>query len=439
MARGGRATIASVGVAVFLAAPAGVNAQTPRPDLSTLMRNQILDVWQATTPDGSRILVNPPDGASLRTLSPFTLVTQIEQQIGTQLTSLPIGSSAGGFTYRYDSHLGTFTRTTETFGPAFAERAQVLGRHRVNFGMSYQHGRYSTLDGRDLEGGAIRFVLPPGTLTDPAFGNVIDSELHLRLSSDTMVFFTSAGVTDRLDIGVAVPYQRVSMNLTSRATIRDFSTRTVSPVSRVFVNGGKSQDFATSGDAEGIGDVVVRGKYKLTRPGLREFAVCVDVRLPTGDAANFLGAGSTQTQVLLVSSYSSSRIDPHFNVGYTFTHGHAADQINSVLGVEVAASRRITVIGDLIGRMFLDTLQLRDSLVQIVQPGDSARGVPAVVSTAFGTVETYSGWQTSTLGTIGVKFNPIRSVLISAHVIATLTDHGLRRRVAPVFGLDYSF
>jgi hypothetical protein len=431
--------VLGVGVAVFLSTSSRLHAQTRQPDLGTLMRSQILDVWLATTPDGTRILVDPPDAATLRTMSPFTLVTQVEQQIGTQLSSLPIGSSAGGFTYRYDSRLGTFTRTTDTFGPAFAERAQALGRHRVNFGMSYQNGRYSKLDGRDLENGGIKFILPPGTVTDPTFGNVIESELHLRLTSTTAVFFASAGVTDRLDIGIAVPYQQVAMDLTSRATIRDFSTRTVSPASRVFANGTKTQDFSTSGRAEGVGDLVVRGKYKLTRPGLREFALCVDARLPTGDAANLLGAGSAQAQVLLVSSYSSSKVDPHFNVGYTFTNKHEADQINYVSGVEVAATRRLTIIGDFLGRMFLNTLQLHDSLVTIQQRGDSGLGLPPVVSTAFGTVEPQSGIVTSVMGTVGVKFNPVRNVLISAHVIATLTDGGLRRRLAPVLGLDYSF
>ena len=124
------ARLAGLGRGVVLAASAA-QAQTRPPDLSTLMRNQILDIWQSTTPDGSRILINPPDAATLRNTSPFTLVTQIEQQIGTHLSSLPIGSSSGGFTYSYDARYGTFTRTTETFGPAFAERAQTLGRHRL--------------------------------------------------------------------------------------------------------------------------------------------------------------------------------------------------------------------------------------------------------------------------------------------------------------------
>jgi hypothetical protein len=116
--------------------------------------------------------------------------------------------------------------------------------------------------------------------------------------------------------------------------------------------------------------VVVRGKYKLTRPGLRELALAVDLRLPTGDVDNMLGTGATQTQVMLVTSYSASRFDPHFNVGYTFANKNASDQINYVAGMEVGATQRLTLIADVIGRSFLDTLQLRPSAVTIVSPGD---------------------------------------------------------------------
>jgi hypothetical protein len=433
------AVVFAIGAVTLLTASARAQAQTRPPDLSTLMRNQILDIWQSKTPDGQRILIDPPDASTLRTTNPFTLVTQIEQQIGSHLQSLPIGSSSGGFTYSYDRRYGTFTRTTETFGPAFAERAQTVGRGRMNFGASYQFSQYTQLDGRSLENGGIRFILPPGTITDPAFGNVIEAEVHMRLKSETTVFFATAGINDRLEVGIAVPYQEVVMDLTTKGTIRDFSTRTVSPASRVFANGARTQEFFNRGVARGVGDVVVRGKLKLTRPGLREFALCTDVRLPTGDEANMLGTGGTQTQVLLVSSYSSSKIDPHFNIGYTFGGPHAADQINYVSGLEVAAGRRVTIAGDLIGRMFLDTFQLRDGLVTIQQRGDPSAGLPTVTSTAFGTVEPYTGAMTSTLGALGVKFNPARSVLVSAHVIASIAGNGLRRRLTPVLGFDYSF
>src|SRR5262249_60429472 len=104
-------------------------------------------------------------------------------------------------------------------------------------------------------------------------------------------------------------------------------------------------------------------KSKATRRGLRKFALCAAAGLPPGDAANMPGRGGPQTQLLLVTSSSSRKIAPHFNVGYTFADRHSADQINYVSGLEVAASRRLTVAGDLIGRMLVDTLRRRAGLV----------------------------------------------------------------------------
>lgn len=427
------------GLALMLGSAVPARAQTSQADLSTLIRNQILDIWLSRSPDGQRILIDPPSG-NLRELSPFTLVTQLEQQIGSQLSSLPIGSSSGGFTYSFDPSLGTFTRSTESFGPAFAERAATLGRGRFNIGTSFQRSRYTHIDGSSLRDGGITFVLPPGTISSPGFGNVVEAAIDLDLKSDTAVFFATAGLASRLDLGIAIPYQQVTMALRTRGTIRDFSSRNVAPATRVFPNGSKTQDFSSSGQAQGIGDVVLRGKYKLTRPGLREFALAVDMRLPTGDQANMLGTGGRETQVMLVSSYSSSRIDPHFNIGYTFADGkHGGNQINYIAGLEVGATPRITLIADFIGRNFLDTLQLRPGVVTIVTPADPVLGIPSFTSGGFATVEPQYGTMKSVLGTVGLKFNPSRSVLVSAHLMATLTDAGLRRRLTPVLGLDYSF
>jgi hypothetical protein len=89
--------------------------------------------------------------------------------------------------------------------------------------------------------------------------------------------------------------------------------------------------------------------------------------------------------------------------------------------------------------MFLDAFRLQDSFVSIVQPANPALGTPALTSATFGTVEPQTGRLTSVLGTVGVKFNPVRNILISGHLIATVTDSGLRRRLTPVLGLDYSF
>ena len=76
-----------------------------------------------------------------------------------QLATFPIGSSAGGFTYTYDSTLGVFNRSSESFGPVFAERSQTLGRGKWNTGFSYLRAEYDKLDGLDLGNGEIAFPL----------------------------------------------------------------------------------------------------------------------------------------------------------------------------------------------------------------------------------------------------------------------------------------
>src|SRR5688572_16895809 len=42
--------------------------------------------------------------------------------IGLEVSTSPTGASTGGFTFTFDSALGTFTRSSPSFGPAFAER-----------------------------------------------------------------------------------------------------------------------------------------------------------------------------------------------------------------------------------------------------------------------------------------------------------------------------
>lgn len=43
------------------------------------------------------------------------------------------------------------------------------------------------------------------------------------------------------------------------------------------------------------------------------------------------------------------------------------------------------------------------------------------------------------IGNAGVRFNPVRSLLVSANLLFSLTDAGLRDRVTPVVSIDYAF
>jgi hypothetical protein len=60
----------------------------------------------------------------------FAAVGQLNQQIANQLSTFPLASSAGGFTYTFDPNLGVFNGGTDSFGSIYTERADTIGRGR---------------------------------------------------------------------------------------------------------------------------------------------------------------------------------------------------------------------------------------------------------------------------------------------------------------------
>ena len=77
-------------------------------------------------------------------------IQNLNSELNTEKGAFPVSSTGGGFTFQYDSELEVFTRTTDSLGPVFAERASTLGKGKINFGFSYTYINYSTLQGEDL-------------------------------------------------------------------------------------------------------------------------------------------------------------------------------------------------------------------------------------------------------------------------------------------------
>ena len=64
--------------------------------------------------------------------------SQFSTALVAQLVSVPLPSPASGFTYRFDPSLGVFQRTTQSFGPILAERAETIGAGRLALGFAVQ-------------------------------------------------------------------------------------------------------------------------------------------------------------------------------------------------------------------------------------------------------------------------------------------------------------
>jgi len=97
--------------------------------------------------------------------------------------------------------------------------------------------------------------------------------------------------------------------------------------------------------------------------------------------------------------------------------------------VDVGASKRVTVVADLLGQRFFNAPQITSptSISIPHQPG------------SFSSVEPITGSYGTDNLAIGTKVNPLGHLLITANVLIKLDNGGLRAKVVPMAGLSYSF
>lgn len=376
-----------------------------------------------------------------------------------QLTTVPVGSPGGGLTFQYDADTGVFNRASDSFGSLFGERALTIGRGNWNVGVSAQTVEYDEYSDFDLTERGVDFELlhidpsNDGRL-DPAFeGDLIDVNTLIDISTDTVILFVTHGVTDRLDVSVAIPYLRTELAAEARLTLARTSTGELPnpDLIHVFdpadpnleVISGTQAIARRSGEASGLGDILVRGKYRFRDAPGGGYAFGVDVRLATGDEEDLLGTGGTQSKVYWIGSWERGRVTTLANVGYTFSGvggrvlDELPDEINATFGLAVAATPRVTFSGDLVGRRLLDAPSL--------QAGTETFQFRTLVSGQLRSVEKPTVEQVTDdvdigLGVVGIRFNPVGSLLISGNAIVSLTDDGLRDEdVIPVLSVDYSF
>lgn len=422
----------------------------------------------------------------------FLNAALVNQAIITQLTSLPLGSSSGGFTYSFNPELGTFDRTSESFGPSLAERALTNGKGKFNFGLTLQSSEFDSFEGKDLDEGDLNFFLlhndccaPPGNgiRTTPAFeGDLIRSTLTMNLRMQSLLFYFNYGITDRFDVAVVLPFNNVELDATNAASLERFSTG-VNPNIHFFTGGNPDRViFSDTGSASGIGDIAVRAKwnfYRLTGGGL---AAGIEYRAPTGDERDLLGLGTWQTKFSFIASSDFGGFAPHFNVGYKFSGDPpsslsdvefprlvgvdaptnpsitrevpemltldridiAPDEFSYSVGFDWTAHPRVTVAGDIIGRRLIDAGRLREFPFEHQfriegTDGNVLADDGPVSAVTFSQLFLDPVSVNQIFGAVGAKVNVGSTFLLSANLLFALTDEGLRDDVVPIIGFDYVF
>jgi outer membrane putative beta-barrel porin/alpha-amylase len=382
-------------------------------------------------------------------------LSNLNSQVASQFQRFPVGSTVAAFTFQFDPELNVFRRSTEGLGPLLSDRAQTIGKGKINVSFAYSHVDFSVFEGDDLDdielgyagalgvgqtqddnsidfnpdsGGARQsnvillqnFAISPGTpivFTDPDQDGIISdpgivgfhsgafqqgsisvadvrSILDAQLDVDVFAFFLNYGVTDWLDVGAIVPLLYVDAE--GKVTTCDTTS------------GACLVTTKDSDDSFGFGDILLRAKARLFTTPFVDGALRGDVTLPTGDEDEFRGYGDPSFGPSLLFSKTFGILSPHANMGLNFrTDDTDQHTYRWAVGTDVQPFEVLTLTADVIGEHLMDRGQ---------DVGEDIFGVAA-----------------------GLKVNPWGRLVVSGNALVRLNGDGLRADAIPSFAIEYTF
>jgi hypothetical protein len=266
---------------------------------------------------------------------------------------IPVPSSVGLISYRFNEATGTYERVEGALGPILSERGSTSGKGTLNFSATYTFANYETVNGSDITQLVLHHCLLPectgnAPLSSPFLHDTVNINVHFRLKSQAVALAAVYGVSNQLDVGVVVPYVRNDLQVFTHGFIV-YAPGSL-PTIHYFDPNVQTPDQFGTGSAVGIGDVVARAKYRLMPKASFESAVLADLTLPTGDKKDFLGTGAMKLKAIYIISKTVHRFTPHLNAGYEYRFGDTKlDLFDYRFGTEIAATPRLTFTADVIG------------------------------------------------------------------------------------------
>jgi hypothetical protein len=384
----------------------------------------------------------------------------INAEIGVQLSQVPLASPVSGFIFAN----GVMQEAT-SFGPVLADRAETLGKHKIFAGASYEYFDFDKADSVNLKsfGAVLQHEAeptlcanpPPGTVCgpdgEPVFTHDIvatQNRIDIKVHEVTMV--GTYGLSDRLDVSLALPIVNVRVGMTSNATIYNFEPMPYNHMFAPVTNNPRETYISpfnailtNSGSATGIGDLRLRGKYVAWRDAKEKSALAggLDVRLPTGDAYKFTGSGTWGVRPFVIYSYSA-RVSPHASAGFEWngssvlagtvtsqpvTKAQLPNVVTYSGGADASIRRWVGVSADYIGTSLLNASRIENSTYTDYQ------------GHAQSNVTTFNSNVNQANISLGAKVRPVARLLVTGNVLFRLNDAGLHFKPSPLIGVSYVF
>ena len=384
------------------------------------------------------VFASGSNSASALATAAELVATPINASIATQLTQLPIPSATVGVVtlQKKGSEFGT---AFDNLGPVLTDRPDTVGKGHIFAGFSYQHFNFNALAGQSLANIPIGFSYAIGNVTSyEAVSNQVSFQL------DQYVGIATYGATRKTDISVVVPFNSVSLNVTTSGFQGYQYNATTNSYGQIF---SPTTSVSSSGSSNGVGDVsLIVKQLVIGGEGSRgAVAAGASARFPSGDALNYLGSGAFGGSIFGLFEYRA-RLAPHMKLSYQWNGNsqvmnlQAAPTTGLPGGLEYAAGadfkliRSLTAAVDLLGNQFVNVPSFTSSNPNLPGPAGQG-GIPKTIPFTTSTKLTYTTANFSG----GLKWSPKAHFLLYGNVLVQLNNVGLRSDPVPLFGIAYNF
>ncbi len=362
------------------------------------------------------------------------VIAFLTDAIGSATLRVPLSATSSGATFSVVG--GVPVRTSISAGPIFGERTQTLGRGRFFIGTSVTDIEFTSLNGVPLNNLLLNFKHededPVPDLGEPFFENDVMA-LNLAMSVNVLVGTVSmtAGLTDFIDIGVAVPIVRTQVSGRTEAQILPFGSVAIHRFGGTATDPILRATASMEGSATGIGDVAARVKINLGQGSRMGAAILGEVRLPTGNEGDLLGAPGTQIRVEGLYSAQLGSFSPHLNVGYA---ARTDESLNDAVLITGAMDNLVT-----------DWLTLAMGVESELQVGANKFHLPSEIvytdpfERRIPAVNVPEKNGDLLRASVGAKFTVRGGTVLVANALLPLRDVGLQPDFIWTLGLDFPF
>jgi hypothetical protein len=360
------------------------------------------------------------------------LLAFITNSIGLTVSQIPFAAATGGVTYSFES--GVPVASSVSAGPIFADRAETLGRGQLLFGANVTGASFSQIRGVSLDDLLLRFthedVDPSPSLGDPVFErDYIEVTTNLDLSLLVTSIFAAYGVSDRVDIGIALPIVRSSMTGRSQAIIQQYSATTPHSFGTPS-NPMQTAQASTEGSATGLGDIAARVKAHVYQGPTVGLALIGDLRLATGRSEDFLGSGATSIRIFGAASARYEAFSPHVNAGFQYTSADwATTRVLGTAGFDYLLGEQVTLAAEL-----MTNLEVGESKLTLPEP--VVFTTPDVVQLPLTDIPDRN--DNFVDAAIGAKIQAGTQLRLVTNIVVPLAKAGLRPGVTWTVGFEVS-